>query len=245
MSEAAFRRPRHRTVAVALAAMNGPFLEKANCYFGGGTRIVLELGEYRESEDIDFLCSNRDGYRALRATITDRSLGAIMELPLPLAREVRADRYGIRTFLDVGGSKLKVEIVHEGRVDVQGQVCAGIPVPCLDRVSCFSQKFLANSDRGDDDSTLGRDVIDLAFMIEGWGEDPARLGATIAQAAYGDVVQRALKTATKKLLENTAYLKRCIAALSITDSSTLASGLTRLASANWTKKASSKRPSRK
>ena len=101
----------------------------------------------------------------------------------------------------------------------------------------------ANADRGDDDATLGRDVIDLAFMIEGWGEGPARLGAT-ARAAYGDVVQRALKTATKKLLENKAYLKRCIAALSITDSNTLASGLTHLAAANWTKKSSSKRSSR-
>jgi hypothetical protein len=243
MFEAAFRRPRHRTVAAALAAMNGPFLAQTNCYFGGGTRIVLELGEYRESEDIDFLCSSRDGYRALRATITDRSLGAIMASAMPLAREVRADRYGIRTFLDVGGSKLKMEIVQEGRIDVHGQVCAGIPVPCLDQVSCFAEKFLANADRGDDDATLGRDVIDLAFMVEGWGEGPARLGAAIASEAYGDAVQRGLKTATKKLLENKTYLKRCIAALSINDAGTLASGLAHLAATNWTQKSSRKRPS--
>ena len=174
MSEARFRRPRHRTVAAALAGLNGPFLEQAQCYFGGGTRIVLELGEYRESEDLDFLCSSADGYRALRSTVTDLSLGAILAAPVTLAREVRADRYGIRTFLDIGGSKVKIEIVLEGRVRLNGEPCMGLPVPCLDRVSCFAEKFLANADRGNDEAMLGRDVIDLAFMVEGWGTTPAR-----------------------------------------------------------------------
>jgi hypothetical protein len=231
-------------VAAALAAMNGPFLEQAKCYFGGGTRIVLELGEYRESEDLEFLCSSHDGYRSLRSTITDRSLGAILSSAVPLAREVRADRYGIRTFLELGGGKLKIEIVHEGRVVVHGDTCAGIPVPCLDKVSCFAEKFLANADRGGDDAALGRDVIDLAFMIEGWGEGPARMGAELARKAYGDVVGRASNASAKKLLQNKGYLKRCVSALSILDSDTLASGLARLAATDWIQRPSRPRRAR-
>ena len=53
-------RPRRRAVLVALGAFDAGFLERAQCYFGGGTRIVLRLSEYRESADVDFLCSNRD-----------------------------------------------------------------------------------------------------------------------------------------------------------------------------------------
>src|SRR5262245_10661424 len=100
MSEPRFRRARHRTVAAALTALDAGFLERVQCYFAGGTRIVLELDEYRESEDLDFLCSSQDGYRALRSTVGDASLGQILVAPVALRREVRADRYGIRTFLD-------------------------------------------------------------------------------------------------------------------------------------------------
>jgi hypothetical protein len=110
-------------------------------------------------------------------------------------------------------------------------------LPCLDRVSCFAEKFLANADRGNDEAMLGRDAIDLAFMIEGWGTAPAREGAALARQAYGDIVDHAAKAAAKKLLGRKDYLKRCISALGIADPTTLASGLARLAAADWTEKA--------
>jgi len=34
--------------------------------------LAMTLGEYRESRDIDFLCSSREGFRSLRETVTDR-----------------------------------------------------------------------------------------------------------------------------------------------------------------------------
>ena len=51
------RRPWHRLVWRVLESLNGNLLASTACYFGGGTRIALELGEFRESVDIDFLCS--------------------------------------------------------------------------------------------------------------------------------------------------------------------------------------------
>lgn len=74
---ARFERPRHELVNVVLNSLNSQFLSECMCYFGGGTRIVLELDEYRESLDIEFLCADKKGYRALRSTIAHNSLGAI------------------------------------------------------------------------------------------------------------------------------------------------------------------------
>ena len=51
---AMYTRPRHHAVDSALTALDGEFLARAQCFFGGGTRVVLELKEYRESADIDF-----------------------------------------------------------------------------------------------------------------------------------------------------------------------------------------------
>ena len=218
-------RPRHRTVLRALAALDAAFLARTQCYFGGGTRIVLALDEYRESADVDFLCASRDGYRDLRATVSDTSLGRIGKASLKLAREVIADRYGIRTFLDVGGEKLKLEIILEGRIGLAGGAGDGLPVAALDAASCCAEKFLANADRWGDESALGRDVIDLAFMAAGWGQEPLRAGLAIATDAYGKVVAGDAKRAATKMLERAEWRRRCVAALSLTDTRTLLAGL--------------------
>lgn len=120
-------------------------------------------------------------------------------------------------------------------MELSGEHCTGIPVPCLDRVSCFAEKFLANADGGGDDAALARDVTDLAFMVEGWGDASARAGAALARQAYGDVVDRTAKAAATRLREDKAWLRRCVTALRITDSKTLATGLSRLAGTDWTR----------
>jgi hypothetical protein len=58
-------RPRHRLVWRVLESMNPALLTSTRCYFGGGTRIVLELDEYRESIDVGFLCSDRASWLAV------------------------------------------------------------------------------------------------------------------------------------------------------------------------------------
>lgn len=62
-----FARPRHRLVWRTLEALDRDFLAEARCRFAGGTRIVLALDEYRESVDVDFLCADVAGYRAIRS----------------------------------------------------------------------------------------------------------------------------------------------------------------------------------
>jgi hypothetical protein len=218
-------RPRHRLVLEALGALHADALMQADCFFGGGTRIALALGEYRESADVDFLCASRAGYRALRASVTNRSLGIIAKRGVKLAREVIADRYGIRTFLDVNGEKLKFEIVLEARIALTGGMERGLPVPVLDQTSCFAEKFLANADRWLDSSVNGRDVIDLAFMAAHWGDEPLRAGFHLATEAYGKAVASSAKRAATKMIEQAAWRKRCVSALDVKDGKTLLKGL--------------------
>lgn len=226
-------RPRHRTVLAALRALDAQFLARSECFFGGGTRIVLSLGEYRESADVDLLCASRVGYRALRSTVSETSLGRIAKPRLKLAREVVADRYGIRTFLDVGGERLKLEIILEGRIGLSGGVQNGLPVPALDAAACCAEKFLANADRWNDESALGRDVIDLAFMAARWGGEPMRAGLTTATEAYGKVAAGDAKRAAVKMLERADWCHRCVTALSLTDTRTLLGGLRTIAAGRW------------
>jgi hypothetical protein len=227
-----YLRPRHRTVARILKALDAGVLADAHCYFGGGTRIALELDEYRESEDIDFICSDIVGYRTLRSAITDGSLGKLMRKSrsgVSLLREVRTDQYGIRTVIGVDGAPVKFEIILEARVQVTAMKVQGIPVPALSRVSCFAEKWLANADRWNDTAVLSRDAIDLACMMHSWEVNVALAGANLAIQAYGAAVGKAARAAAMKLLDDKQYRKHCIENLAITNTKSLIAGLKALA----------------
>ena len=142
-----YRRPWHRLVWQVLESLNSDLLARAKCWFGGGTRVAMELCEFRESVDVDFLCEDREGYRILRSAITQSSLGDLVSRPLELMRDVRADMYGIRTFLRVDGQPVKFEVIFEGRIPLTGEARSPFPVEVLTHSSCFAEKLLANADR--------------------------------------------------------------------------------------------------
>ena len=60
---------------------------------------MLELGEYRESVDLDMLCADRVGYSAIRSEDNQNSFGRLFKGEYKLTRDIRTDRYGIRTWL--------------------------------------------------------------------------------------------------------------------------------------------------
>jgi hypothetical protein len=219
-----FSRPWHRLVWQVLESLNSDLLARARCWFGGGTRVAMELGEFRESVDVDFLCEDREGYRILRSTVTQSSLGDIASRTLDLMRDVRADMYGIRTFLRVDGQPVKFEVIFEGRIPLSGEARSPFPVEVLARSSCFAEKLLANADRGRDPSANARDLIDLAFMAANWPEDDQRTGMATAQSAYGDVVRRELDAVVTSL-DDADYRQRCLTALSVSDTGTFSRGL--------------------
>ena len=162
-----FDRPIHQQILHILRLLNADLLEHCQAYFGGGTQLVLELGEYRQSQDIDFLCPFGQGYTALRRAIFDSGYAALFpnRANLQFPRDIRADQYGIRFPIQTGGFLIRFEIVAEGRIDFDPpQHFDWMAIPCLSRVDAIAQKLLANSDRWADTSTFARDLIDLAML---------------------------------------------------------------------------------
>jgi hypothetical protein len=211
-----FNRPRHRLVAAILDSLDAGVLVAHRCYFGGGTAIVLRRNEYRESLDVDFLVSDIDGYRGLRELVTDSGgINALARRPLHPLREVRADQYGLRTLIDVEGSPVKLEIIHEGRIvldapSADDHVCGVWTLSTLDMAA---SKLLANADRWADPGVFHRDLIDLA-MLE---PSPEILRAAIGKAsrAYGDSIEHCLDAAIDLLGDKPERLDQSIAALRI------------------------------
>lgn len=208
-----FERDHHNRIQTLLSALDTEFLSQNECFFGGGAAIVLALNEYRESVDIDFLCASQEGCRELRNTISDTSLGAIFSGPVELARDVRADRYGIRTFLRIDGVPVKFEIVSEGRIALEGERNPVTGVPTLTRADLYAEKLLANADGYRDKSVASRDIIDLAMMIGHWGEVPAAAWDKV-RLAYGASADRAFEGAIA-MVSDRAYLGHCLAKMHI------------------------------
>jgi hypothetical protein len=194
-------------------------LAASACHFGGGTAIALRHGEYCESVDIDFLVSDREGYRALRHRLGGPHGIQAIARPgdtLTQVREIRADQYGVRTMLLVEGVEIKFEIVLEGRITLEApgpddEVCG---VATLTRLDMAASKLLGNSDRWRDDSVLSRDLIDLAMMAP----DKALLQRALdkAKLAYGNSIEADLAKAIQQLRDRPQRLDQCMKAMKIT-----------------------------
>ena len=208
--EVSFKRDHHKAILNVLRSLDGNRLFRSHCYFGGGTAIALDLGEYRESVDIDFLCADQDGYRALRTAIAGQpNLNAMLRpgAQLECLRDVRADQYGIRTVVRSQGVNIKFEIVREARIGLQGDLDARYGVPVLSRPFMYAEKLMANSDRWYAPDVASRDILDLSVMILRWGQIPTEAW-DIAEAAYGDKVREDYEKAIDKI-RHPAYLQDC------------------------------------
>lgn len=198
-----------------LSRLNAPLLVKHNCWFGGGTAIVLGNGEFRESADIDFLVSGLQSYRQLRQIVRDHGLGALATRELDLGRTPSIDGYGIRASVLIAGIAIKFEIIHEARIELDtpsqdDEICG---VRTLTRTDQIASKLLANDDRWADTSTFSRDLIDLAMMKP--NTIALKAGARKAIDAYGATVGQSLDRAVTYLQERPQRLDEYIRALKI------------------------------
>lgn len=207
-----FKRPRHRLIQSVLTQFNASYLTQNRIYFGGGTRISMELGEYRESVDIDFLCPDKASYRAVRETVTERSLGHLVRHEFEYPRNIRFDRYGVRTFIRWQGELVKLEIISCDDYSLHSAELPGVPVPVIDRAGCFTTKLLANADGGL--SPPYKDILDLLMMQVTWGEIPEQAWKA-AEQQYGSAVKSAYTTALQSVLKNWARVEQEALAMGI------------------------------
>lgn len=187
-----YERPQHNVILRLLNGMDGDLLTRCRSYFGGGTAIVLQNGEYRLSLDVDFLCADGDGYRELR-TVAVAAGGpeAIFGPDVGIKREFRADQYGIRGFVELDGQVTKVEFVREVRTHLEADFDELMQVPVLTANSQFAEKLMANADRCLDRAVAYRDAIDLGYLVKAAGEVPEE-AAVRAERAYGSEIPRKL-----------------------------------------------------
>jgi hypothetical protein len=209
-----FNRRHHQNIVRFLDKLDADLFERAGCFFGGGTAIVLATNEYRESVDIDFLIASTDGYRQIRELVSDNNINKLAKEPIPLLRDVRKDRDKISTIINAGEGErpIKLELVLEGRIPLSGQRIPGIPVPTLSRVDLYAEKILANADRWPDASVMYRDAIDLAMMVDQWGPIPQE-AIDKAAGAYGTAAVREFAKATEYLAANEVVVDKALAAM--------------------------------
>jgi hypothetical protein len=158
----------HEKIYEALKQFNAAFLNEHNILFGGGTRIALELNEYRESVDIDFICPNKDSYKAVRNEVSNISLGNIVTKDFDYIRDIRSDRDAVRTAIKIDNTPIKLEFVSFADYELTKATENKFIVPYLDIKSCYVNKLLANADRYKE----YKDIFDLMAMFHYWGPIP-------------------------------------------------------------------------
>lgn len=207
----------HKAISKALFNFNSKYLADNKILFGGGTRIALELGEYRESVDIDFICPDRSSYRAVREQVTNTTLGALVSNDFNYIREVRPDRDAVRTAIEVDGVKIKLEFVSFDNYQLKPASNTGLfPVPYLDQMSCFYTKLLANADRKL--SPPCKDIFDLLAMRKHWGAIPNE-AVEHSATHYGlPTIVNGLTLALNDIMARPDYYRTAASGMGITDS---------------------------
>lgn len=119
----------------------------------GGTEIVPDLGEYRLSKDIDFLCADPAGYRQIRSLTVAGGASARFRADVRKERAFRSDRSGVRGIISVRDIPFRFEIIRASRIGLKGCADLKLGVPRLHLVDRVAEKMLANADRYQDRAT--------------------------------------------------------------------------------------------
>lgn len=73
-----FRLDHHNKILAILQGLDSNVLKEGFAYFGGGTLLALDFGEYRWSKDIDFICPVVfSGYKHLRTVVFEGGYKAL------------------------------------------------------------------------------------------------------------------------------------------------------------------------
>ena len=223
-----FKHEFHQKILTVLSLLNVEFLQECRAYFGGGTLVSMQRGEYRLSKDIDFMCPMDGGYRLLRRQVAEGGYDAIFSgrSGIFLPQDIQTNQYGIRFPVIVDGTMIKFEMVCEGRIEFGEPIYPNwSPVPCLNLVDIFAEKLLANADRWPIDRVNSRDLIDLGML---------RLASALpqeaidkAEAAYQ--VMQPLGRSIQYFQERPEYREKCYQVLSIAEPNQVINGIDLLA----------------
>ncbi len=211
-----FQLKHHNQIIRIINSLNHQVFQENQAYFGGGTLIALLYDEYRQSNDIDFICSvGASGYKNLRSLIFDQGYKSLFSdlNHISIGRST-TDQYGIRMLVNIDDIFIKTEIIAETRFELESpQYFQWTNIPCLSHNDSITSKLLANSDRYLDDSVLSRDLIDLAILRYNTNFGSSAINK--AEKAYE--VIRPLKMAIRRFQDQPEYRDKCFEQLKISD----------------------------
>ncbi len=98
--------------------------------------------------------------------------------------------------------------MRENLIPISGCKDHILGVPILSKADMYAEKLLANADRGLDKFEKSRDLIDLAMMIDCWGEMPKEALEKVYKAYGGHVINTFHKTL--ELIQDRIYLHSCL-----------------------------------
>lgn len=210
-----FKVDHHNSILEVLQSLDSKLLIDCQAYFGGGSLPALDMGEYRWSKDIDFICSvPSQGYKKLRTHLYQVGNKGLFlnENSLLTIRRATTDQYGVRLLVEINQVPIKLEIIAEVRFELdEPRFPSWSPVPCLSLNDCLTSKLLANADRYLDRSVESRDLIDLAVL---------RLHTELSQRAIAKAenayeVIRPLGDAIQFFQAHSDYRQQCFESLQI------------------------------
>lgn len=215
-----FKRPHHANILQILNGLNHDQLARFSVGFGGGTAVALLLNEYRLSTDIDFLCSDKAGFKELRETFrAPEARRALLGDAIAECREFKIDGYAIRGVIQSGkGKPIKIEFINEARIQLDAfrpALAPTSPILTLSRSDLFAEKLMACDDRGLDASLHSRDIIDLAYMMMAWGPIPSKAKEKVDQAYPMNERFAARHQQARMMLADPDYLRHCLERLAI------------------------------
>lgn len=114
-----FKLDYYNKILTILESLDSDVFEEGSAYFGGGTLIALDFGEYHWSKDIDFICPvPSSGYKHLRTVVFEGGHEALFrDLNRVQVGRGTTDQYGIRMVVIVDGVPIKTEIIAEARFE--------------------------------------------------------------------------------------------------------------------------------
>jgi hypothetical protein len=213
-----FEREHHQRIERVLRMLRTDFLEENRAYFGGGTCIALQIREYRESVDVDFLCNDAAGYRAIHEALFSRGHAALCLPQVVLAGELIRTRDAVRFFVDLsdGRRPVKCEIIREGYLPPfePGPRVAG--VTALGPADLMATKLLANADRGLDRALRFRDFFDLVMAASEWPQQ-APLAMEKAVGAYRESAMSSVEKVADLLRDRADLREEAYGRLAMSD----------------------------
>jgi hypothetical protein len=106
-------------------------------------------------------------------------------------------------------------MIREARITLgAAERAAWTPVPILSITDAFTEKLLANSDRGADRDELARDLVDLAILRVSHGPIPETAWIA-AEGAYRAAPRLDLRRAADRFLADPEYQRRCFEGLDV------------------------------